>query len=303
MFDFTLNIYRRLLSTLSDKNYIFQSFKYFLKNPSQNTIILRHDVDAKNSNSLKTALIEYEMGICGTYYFRMVPGSYDEQIIKKINDLGHEIGYHYEDLSSCISRILRLKLWNQGSVEYKKIRSYGSKVANLQEKALFEEKIVDIAINSFRTNREKLRKVAPIETICMHGSPLSKWDNRLLWNYYDYREFGIIGEPYFDIPFNEALYLTDTGRRWDGKDVSIRDKVMSGKSGIGSEAFISGTNFHTTYDIIRAAETRSLPEKIMITIHPQRWTNEALPWLWELAWQNFKNLGKKILVRRNLLTS
>jgi hypothetical protein len=59
----------------------------------------------------------------------------------------------------------------------------------------------------------------------MHGSPLSRWDSRLLWSRYDYREFGIIGEPYFDVDFDEVLYLTDTGRRWDGERFSVRDKV------------------------------------------------------------------------------
>jgi len=61
----------------------------------------------------------------------------------------------------------------------------------------------------------------------MHGSPLSKWDNRDLWKRYNYRDFGIIGEPYFDVNFDKVLYLTDTGRRWDGEGVSVRDKVTS----------------------------------------------------------------------------
>ena len=66
----------------------------------------------------------------------------------------------------------------------------------------------------------------------MHGSPMSRWDSRLLWKYYDYHDFGIVGEPYFDVNFDEVLYLTDTGRRWDGGAVSVRDKV----SGVGHQA-------------------------------------------------------------------
>ena len=38
-------------------------------------------------------------------------------------------------------------------------------------------------------------------------------------------DFGIIAEPYFDVDFDEVFYLTDTGRRWDGDSVSVRDKV------------------------------------------------------------------------------
>ena len=59
----------------------------------------------------------------------------------------------------------------------------------------------------------------------MHGSPLLEWDHRLIWEKYDYRDFGIIGEPYFDVDFGDVLYLTDTGRRWDGDAFNIRDKV------------------------------------------------------------------------------
>ena len=43
---------------------------------------------------------------------------------------------------------------------------------------------------------------------------------------YDYRDYGIIAEPYFDVDFDEVFYLTDTGRRWDGDSVSVRDKVL-----------------------------------------------------------------------------
>ena len=54
------------------------------------------------------------------------------------------------------------------------------------------------------------------DTIRMHGSPLSPFDNKIVWQKYNYRELEIIGDPYFDIDWNEFGYLTDTGRRWDG---------------------------------------------------------------------------------------
>ena len=57
--------------------------------------------------------------------------------------------------------------------------------------------------------------LSPVKTICMHGSPLSKWDNRDLWKRYNYRDFGIIAEPYFDLDFDEVFYITDTGRSWN----------------------------------------------------------------------------------------
>jgi len=46
-----------------------------------------------------------------------------------------------------------------------------------------------------------------------------------LWKRYDYKGLGIIAEPYLDIDYNQVFYITDTGRRWDGDRVSVRDKV------------------------------------------------------------------------------
>ena len=37
----------------------------------------------------------------------------------------------------------------------------------------------------------------------------------------------LLGEPYFDVNFNEVLYLTDTGRTWENQKISVRDHVDS----------------------------------------------------------------------------
>lgn len=283
--DFTLHTYKRLLETLLSKNYSFQAFSQYLKEPAHRSVILRHDIDAKKMNSLQTARMEYEMGIVGTYYFRMVPESFDEDVIRKIHKLGHEIGYHYEDVSACAAR-----------------RAF-------RQKKLQDQLMAD-AIESFRNNLGILRRIVPVETICMHGSPLSRRDNRLLWQYYDYRDFGISGEPYFDLDFDKILYLTDTGRRWDGGSVSVRDKAMRRQRDEKAEELrdpgmeerkneeqrATVYRFRSTFDIINSAESNSLPDRIMLTIHPQRWTDKPFPWLRELIWQNVKNIGKAIIV-------
>ena len=340
--DFTLHTYKKLLETLLSKNYSFQTFAQYLKEPAHRSVILRHDVDAKKLNSLQTARLEYDMGITGTYYFRMVPESFDEDVIMQIHELGHEIGYHYEDVSACAAR---------GNIpRYFKPGLQNRRIAESQNNDI-SEVLATIAIKSFEENLKTLRRIAPVETICMHGSPLSRRDNRLLWKYYDYRDFGIIGEPYFDLDFNKLLYLTDTGRRWDGESVSVRDKAPdSGLRAPGKEHIIDvdtkipvtssspqpetlnlnrgeaelaegkpetrkppslrlrwakpgtrnqepGTpSLRTSFDIIRAANSNTLPDSIMLTIHPQRWTNKPLPWLRELIWQNIKNIAKGMIV-------
>jgi len=172
------------------------------------------------------------------------------------------------------------------------------------------------------------------------------------------------------VDFDEVLYLTDTGRRWDGDLYNIRDKgckaegtraqrhkgstgkylenkedrgqevggedpykdwkvkpikyrpdvtkhnISPSRPPLATEAFLtteglpkvvakeaalspSPCKFHSTSDIINAAENGQLPDKIMMTFHPQRWTDKPLPWVKELVWQNIKNIGKYFLVRKN----
>jgi hypothetical protein len=245
-------------------------------------VILRHDVDKKPMRSLRTAELENELGIKGTYYFRVRKDKLPKEVIEQIAKMGHEIGYHYDDLN----------------------------VANGN---------IEKAQKLFQANLSKIREFAMVKTACMHGSPLSKHDNRTLWKDRSYREFGIIGEPYFDIDFNEVLYLTDTGRRWDGDKVSIRDKVRYKRSEVMGKREDCGQKteareelekrsrgavcdppalcIHSTMDILHALGKAMLPDKIMLTIHPQRWTDNRLLWTKELVWQNIKNLIKYFRAR------
>ena len=119
---------------------------------------------------------------------------------------------------------------------------------------------------------------------------MSKWDNRLIWQKYDYRKLGIIGESYFDIDFSKVLYLTDTGRKWNGDDVNIRDKILS-------EKYLTPLHkIHSTFDLINAIENRQISDQTMLTVHPQRWNDRIIPWTKEFIWQNFKNPFKRLVV-------
>jgi len=261
MRDFTISRYIALLQILQKQNFSFQPFSEFIENPKEKAVMLRHDVDLLPYNSLKTAQIENELGIRGSYYFRIVPESYNETIIKQIADLGHEIGYHYETMDTVSSKF---------------------KVQGLKFKE--EHNLIDAAYEEFCRNLEMFREIVSVETICMHGSPRSKYDNKMIWDKYDYKTLGIIGEPYFDIDFSKVGYLTDTGRRWNGDKVSIRDKVNSPFN----------FNFRSTQDIINSVG--KLPDQVMFTFHPQRWNDNWYPWIKELALQNIKNQVKRLIV-------
>ena len=255
--DFTRTQYSQLLKSLQQEGCFFQTFKEFIKNPKEKTIVLRHDVDLLPGNSLSFAILQNELGIKGSYYFRAVPESWDVNTIKEIANLGHEVGYHYETMDTAKGNI-------------------------------------DLAWDQFRHHLDALRKLVDVKTICMHGSPRSPFDNKELWKKYDYRSLGIIGEPYYDVDFDEVFYLTDTGRRWDGWKTSVRDKVPQQADWIKQ-----GLVFHTTNDIISALNTSKLPDKIMFTMHPQRWNDGGLPWLKEFVSQGIKNEIKKVLIARS----
>ena len=281
--DFTLSSYKQLILTLQDQGYLFKTFEGFIQNPNEKALILRHDVDRLPENALTMARIEKDAGVKASYYFRTVPESFKPEIIKEIADLGHEIGYHYENFSAVHSRQYFRKL---------KIKNSKLRIDVYSE-----------AIRDFEWNLEKLRKLYPVKTICMHGSPLSRYDNKKLWEKYDYRDYGIIAEPYFDIDFDEVFYLSDTGRRWDGDAVSVRDKVIrtevrSQESEVRRPGSGGGDlKIRRTKDIIEAVEKGLLPDKIMMNVHPQRWTNDYVPWMRELVGQNFKNIVKKSLIK------
>lgn len=258
--DFTLSTYKRLLEILKTSKYEFVTFVHLAEHSAENRLdkiaVLRHDVDLIPENALDMAVLEKDFGIKGSYYFRMVPESFDEVIISKIAEMGHEIGYHYETVSAVTGRKLKVESdWNK-------------------------DEIIDRAYELFCKELEEFRKIVVIKTICMHGSPRGKWDNRIIWEKYNYRDLEIIGEPYFDVDWNEVGYLTDTGRRWNGDKFSIRDKVDTKYK----------FDFKTTDDIIK--NINLLPDKILFTIHPQRWNDSFYPWFKELVWQNMKNTVK-----------
>lgn len=271
MRDFSLDIYRELLESLQAKGYRLIAYEDYIRdfetsrfrNADERYAILRHDVDKKPENSVRTAQIEKAVGARATYYFRTgEDGCYRNsklglpEAVRAITALGHEIGYHYEDMSLC-----------GGDTE----KAWGH----------------------FQTWLDYFRQFYAVETACMHGAPTSRWDSKDLWKKYDYKSLGIIGEPYIDTDFSDVFYLTDTGRCWDGYRVSVRDKIPQYQE----EWTRKGWSWHTTKELLQAVEENRLPDHVMMTTHPQRWTNHKTEWCNELIMQRMKNIIKKLWIK------
>lgn len=219
---------------------------------------IRHDVDLRPEYALRIAHIEAENGVQATYYFRAMHFDSYAETIKAIVALGHTAGYHYESLTTC-----------NGNME--------------------------AAYDDFCRNLERLRKIVPVNTACAHGSPRSPWNSQDIWSRYDIHSLGIEHESMLDTDFSKTLYLTDTGRRWDGYRMSVRDKVPEYQEQWERE----GLSFHTTNDIICALNSIEHPihrRGLLLNTHPQRWMPFGANWLIEASAQNIKNIAKRILV-------
>jgi hypothetical protein len=199
-------------------------------------------------NALVMAKLENALGIKATYNFRIVKQSNNQQIIRQIAELGHEIGYHYEDL-------------------------------------VFAEGDYEKAISTFRNNLVYFRTFYPVKTCCMHGSSSSKYDNRDLWQRYNFENEGIIGEPYLSIDFNKIYYISDTGYCWDGFKTAVRDVVKSSFSKV----------YHHTSDILKALNNNEFPSQVMLLAHTL-WTDNFFKYYGiffrELIRNFIKNISK-----------
>lgn len=247
--DFTINKFRQLCSVLMDYNYTPITMKRYFSSENdlpEKFVIMRHDIDQWPERGLITAKIEKELGLKATYYFRTKNDIFVPDIIREIEGMGHEVGYHYETLSTA-------------NGDYEK------------------------AIRIFEEDVNRFREICDLKTICMHGASLSKYDNRDLWNIYDFKEFGILGEAYLSAG-DELNYFTDTGRGWNSKN-NLRD-------------FIPGKNkriFADTTDNLIGLIEKGEIDNFYITAHPDRWSTSFTGWSYFWVQDLAFNTAKKIL--------
>jgi hypothetical protein len=253
-FDFTYLIFKDLLIGAKANGYNIIGFEKYISNnlSTSKSLILRHDVDRFPNHALKMAQIEHSDGIGSTYFFRIIPSVFKSDIIRSIASLGHEIGYHYEELATYHG-------------DYEK------------------------AIDNFEKNLRKLRDYYPVKTICMHGSPLSKWDNKLLWTKYNYNAFGIVADTSLDVDYDEVFYISDNGHGWNRTNTSIRDKVTTRYN----------ISIKSTTNIIELLKQKGLPDKLMVNAHPDTFFDPGIKWALNYGFIESKNLIKRLILIYN----
>ncbi len=245
--DFTLGMYRQLCEAIVAAGYqVWPIMRYMAARDMPDLVVLlRHDIDRCPGNALWMARLEHELGLRTTYYVRMTPSVFRPKVLKEVAAMGHEIGYHYETLAKA-----------RGNVQ--------------QAITLFEQELA------------RLREIYDIQTISMHGSPLSPYDNRDLWRQYDFRQFGLLGEAYLSLDYKRLVYLTDTGRSWAKNHYNLRDKVAQ-------ECPIP--DLKTTDDLISAIHNHRFTH-VCISTHPERWAQSIGEWIISVAVDLAVNLAK-----------
>ncbi|MCF8396285.1 MAG: hypothetical protein K9G58_10635 [Bacteroidales bacterium] len=248
MIDFTFKKYTNLINAIKENNIKVYKVKDWINESPRSGIVIRHDVDRLPGNALQMAMLENEHGIHTTYYFRIMKHVFKPYIIKQIEDLGHEIGYHYEDLSLAKGDISKSKSLFQQHLNW------------------FNEIEIDVS------------------TVAMHGRPISRFDNRDIWENFNLSDFDLNGEAFISIDYRDIIYFTDTGRSWADKSINLRDKVKSEKS----------SSVVNTLQLIKYLNKNS-QNKYFLVVHPERWNDNLFKWISYYVWDLMANFVKHIV--------
>ena len=181
------------------------------------------------------ARLEAAIGLRATYYVGYTKRIDRLEKIAQLKELNHEVGYHYGTLTLTGGNPQR-------------------------------------AMQLFCRHLKALRTIVPVTTVSAHGSPLTPWDNRDLWQHCSLSDFGLAGEASMSMPSTNYYYFTDTGRTWDPFQFNIRD-FMDGRT--------PSRSITDTDDLIRFLLMPPAPLDcpLIINTHPLRWSMDHGEWM------------------------
>ena len=253
--DFTLSKYEELCQAITASKYSTTTLVEYLQmipeKRRESYIIMRHDIDRSPKRALEVARVERKYAIKATYYFRAQRATFIPNIIDEIASYGHEIGYHYETVDKCHGNIIPAK-------------------------QLFTDEL------------SNFRKRYDIKTVCAHGNPLTKNDNKDIWKDLKLSDYGLLGEAFLALDYTQFAYFSDSGRTW----LNIKSQKMSGKDSVDT-SFIK-IRPKTTNDLIWIINNGTLPN-INILAHPERWSRNFVGFIGRLSTDLLFSGGKLII--------
>lgn len=176
--EFTYDAYENLVSKLEKYGYQFASYHDYKS--FEKCVVMRHDIDYSLQKSVELAELENQLGIQSTYFVLLSSPFYNiaskdtVKKIKTIQNAGHEIGLHFDEL-------------NYDELDYDRIGGV--------EKAIYQE--IDLMSSILDCD---------IRLVSMHRpSPKT-----LQANY----DLGMIVNSYSKEFFEGFKYVSDSRRRW-----------------------------------------------------------------------------------------
>lgn len=202
-------------------------------------LILKHDVETNPAKALKLAQIEHKYSHKGSYYVQayLLENKKNIEVLKRIQDLGHEVSYHHDVMDS-----------NKGKLEKAKLEF--QKYVDLFEKYGF-----------------------PIETVCQHGNPVIERegytsnrdffrDASLALNYNYITEIMVNFKNRVKVDYK---YISDAGYGWKIIfDPENNDIVKSDEKNISLE------------DLDEVIKVINSGNSVFVSTHPHRWQSNVV---------------------------
>ncbi len=211
-----------------------------VKEEKEPFLVLKHDVETDVAHALRTAQIERSHGHRGSYYVQayLLSDERNVRMLQQIQELGHEVSYHYDVMDSCSGDI-------------------------------------DLAQKEFETNRQLFEsKGFVIRTVCQHGNPVIErvgyTSNRDFFRServrVKYPKIADIMVNYKEVYSVDYRYYSDAGREFHYIFDPVNNDLRP-----SDDKNVAYQDLDALFDSIA-----SLGESSIISIHPHRWTASSL---------------------------
>lgn len=206
---------------------------------TEHYLVLKHDVETDVAKAFKMAQIEQQYGHHGTYYVQayLMDNVKNIEMLRKMQDMGHEISYHYDVMDSC-----------RGDLEK--------------------------AIAEFEKNRQIFQDNGfELKTLCQHGNPVLErvgyTSNRDFFRSERVRAlypgFSDVMVNFKEVHQTDYTYFSDAGRQFK----MIYDPI--------NNDIVNSDDKNVIYkDLDTVVNHLSPDQRYIISTHPHRWTNSAL---------------------------
>ncbi len=210
-------------------------------------IVFKHDVETNVANALSMAEIEHRWGHSGSYYVQgcLLENEKNVAMLRKMQEMGHEISYHYDVMDS-----------NKGNIPLA-IEEFKGKCA------LFEK-------NGFS-----------IKTICQHGNPVVErkgyTSNRDFFRNAAVREsfseMADIMVNFKEKAVTDYLYFSDAGRKFKLIYDPVNNDIVP-----SDDKNISFDNLDDLWDYVCQQK-----DNCIVSTHPHRWVKSKTKYVIKTA--------------------